>query len=159
MSDTEFKAALGDMHKNIEAQMQVISEKSEQKGAEFKTAVDNLDGSIKSLNDQILELAQKHSVPAEVIEKKSFGALVMDSEAVKKDIARDQHTQCQRRGADTQSILNTVNGYQGKRRRVEGGKSKYSDKQHRGFWCKLEKPRGTGLLGLLSRFFTYQAKW
>lgn len=83
MSDVEFKAALGDMHKNIQEQMQAISEKSEQKGAEYKTALDNLDGSIKSLNDQILELAQKHSVPAEVIEKKSFGALVMDSEAVK----------------------------------------------------------------------------
>jgi HK97 family phage major capsid protein len=83
MSDVEFKAALGDMHKNIEEQMQAISEKSEQKGAEYKTALDNLDGSIKSLNDQILELAQKHSVPAEIIEKKSFGALVMDSDAVK----------------------------------------------------------------------------
>tara|TARA_R110000851_G_scaffold30081_1_gene82236 strand:+ start:659 stop:1804 length:1146 start_codon:yes stop_codon:yes gene_type:complete len=83
MSDLEFKAALGDMHKNIEAQMQVISEKSEQKGAEYKAALDNLDGSIKSLNDQIIELAQKHSVPVAVIEKKSFGGLVMDSDAVK----------------------------------------------------------------------------
>lgn len=83
MSDLEFKAALGELHKNIEEQIVAISEKSETKGAEYKDAFAKLDGSIKSLNDQIVELAQKHSVPVEVIEAKSFGQQVMESAGVK----------------------------------------------------------------------------
>lgn len=82
MSDLEFKAALSEMHKNIEEQMVEISENSEQKGAEYKTALDKLDGSIKDLNEQILDLAQRHSVPVEVMEKKTFGSLVLESKGI-----------------------------------------------------------------------------
>lgn len=82
MSDLEFKNALSEMHKNIEEQMVAISEKSEQKGAEYKAALDKLDDSIKSLNEQILDLAQKHSVPVELMEKKTFGSLVLESKGI-----------------------------------------------------------------------------
>lgn len=87
MSDLEFKTALGEMHKNIEEQMVAISEKSEQKGAEYKAALDKLDGSIKDLNEQILDLAQKHSVAPEVAEAKSFGTQVLESAGIKSFIA------------------------------------------------------------------------
>jgi len=89
MSDLEFKTALSEMHKNIEEQMVAISEKSEQKGAEYKTALDKLDGSIKDLNEQILDLAQKHSMPIEVMEAKSFGNLVLEADSIKSFIAGD----------------------------------------------------------------------
>ena len=83
MSDLEFKNALTEMHEKIEAKMQLVTEKSEAKGAEYKAAIAELDTSIKSLNDQIVELAQKHAVAPEVIEAKTFGQQVMESEGVK----------------------------------------------------------------------------
>tara|TARA_R110000851_G_scaffold332539_1_gene508989 strand:+ start:709 stop:1848 length:1140 start_codon:yes stop_codon:yes gene_type:complete len=80
---TEFKDALSAMHKDIEQKMATVNEQSEAKGVEYKTALDALNGSIKKLDDQIIELAQKHATPLEVMEKKSFGAIFMESEAVK----------------------------------------------------------------------------
>ena len=83
MSDLELKAALSEMHEKIEAKMQAVTEKSETKGAEYKAAIAELDTSIKSLNDQIVELAQKHSVAPEAIEAKSFGSQVLESAGIK----------------------------------------------------------------------------
>ena len=77
------KTQVAASHKEIEEKMALVTEQSDTKGAEYKTALDAMDNSIKSLNDQILALAQKHSVPVEVMEKKSFGSLVMESEGVK----------------------------------------------------------------------------
>lgn len=77
------KNQVAESHKEIEAKMAAVSEQSDTKGAEYKTALEAMDNSIKSLNDQILELAQKHSVPVEIMEKKSFGSLVMESDGVK----------------------------------------------------------------------------
>ena len=82
MSD-EFKSALTELHKNIELKLSAVTEKSEAKGEEYKSAIGELDTAIKTLNDQIVELAQKHSTPVAVMEKKSFGSLVMESEGVK----------------------------------------------------------------------------
>lgn len=79
----EIKAALEGMHAKIEEKMQSVSEQSEAKGAEYKQAIGELDTAIKSLNEQILELAQKHSTSVDVIEAKSFGQSVMESEGVK----------------------------------------------------------------------------
>lgn len=83
----EFKGALTELHEKIEARMQAVTEKSEAKGAEYKQAIAELDNSIKSLNDQIVEIAQKHSVTPEVIEAKSFGAQVLESAGIKSFIA------------------------------------------------------------------------
>lgn len=80
---TEFKDALSAMHKDIEQKMATVNEQSEAKGVEYKAALDALNGSIKSLDDQIVALAQKHATTHEVMEKKSFGAIFMESEAVK----------------------------------------------------------------------------
>ena len=77
------KNQVAESHKEIEAKMAAVSDQSDTKGAEYKTALEAMDNSIKSLNDQILELAQKHSTPVEVMEKKSFGSLVMESDGVK----------------------------------------------------------------------------
>ena len=83
----EFKGALTELHEKIEAKMQAVTEKSEAKGAEYKQAIAELDNSIKSLNDQIVEIAQKHSVTPEVIEAKSFGTQVLESAGIKSFIA------------------------------------------------------------------------
>ncbi len=83
----EFKGALTELHEKIEAKMQAVTEKSEAKGAEYKKAIAELDNSIKSLNDQIVEIAQKHSVAPEVIEAKSFGTRVLESAGIKSFIA------------------------------------------------------------------------
>ena len=83
MSDLELKSALSEMHKEIEAKMAVVTEQSETKGAEYKQSIIDLDASIKSLKDEMTELAQKHSTPVEVIEAKSFGALVLESDSIK----------------------------------------------------------------------------
>jgi HK97 family phage major capsid protein len=83
MSDLELKTALSEMHEKIEAQVKAVTEKSEAKGAEYKQAISELDASIKSLNDEIAELAQKHATTQEVIEAKTFGQQVMESEGVK----------------------------------------------------------------------------
>jgi HK97 family phage major capsid protein len=63
--------------------MQAVAEQSEAKGAEYKSAIAELDTAIKSMNDEIAELAQKYSTTTEVIEEKSFGALVLESEGIK----------------------------------------------------------------------------
>lgn len=82
MSD-EIKNALSEMHKEIEKKMAAVTEKSDAKGAEYKQSIADLDASIKSLNDEIAELAQKHSTTQEVMEAKSFGAQVLESDAIK----------------------------------------------------------------------------
>jgi HK97 family phage major capsid protein len=91
MSDLDLKTALSDMsvkmHDKIEAGYLKASELSDQKGAEHKAAIAEMDASIKSLNDQIIELAQKHSVPVELIEAKSFGQQILDSDSIKSFIA------------------------------------------------------------------------
>lgn len=79
----EIKNALSEMHTQIEAKMQAVAEQSEAKGAEYKSAIAELDTAIKSMNDEIAELAQKYSTTTEVIEEKSFGALVLESEGIK----------------------------------------------------------------------------
>lgn len=79
----EIKNALSEMHTQIEAKMQAVAEQSEAKGAEYKIAIAELDTAIKSMNDEIAELAQKYSTTTEVIEEKSFGALVLESEGIK----------------------------------------------------------------------------
>ena len=86
MSD-EIKSALGEMHKEIEKKMALVAEQSDTKSKEYKAAMDDMNGSIKSLNDQIVELAQKHFAPVELIEAKSFGQQVMESAAIKSFIA------------------------------------------------------------------------
>jgi HK97 family phage major capsid protein len=91
MSDLELKTALSEMqekmHSKIEAKMLAAAELSDQKGAEHKSLIAEMDLSIKSLNDQIVELAQKHSVPAEIIEAKTFGQTVLESSGIKSFIA------------------------------------------------------------------------
>ena len=82
MSD-EIKSALGEMHKEIEKKMALVSEQSEAKGAEYKQSIVDLDASIKSLKDEMTELAQKYSAPVEVIEAKSFGQLILESDSIK----------------------------------------------------------------------------
>ena len=83
MSDLELKSALSEMHKEIEAKMTVVTEKSEATGAEYKQSIVDLDASIKSLKDEMTELAQKYSAPVEVIEAKSFGQLILESDSIK----------------------------------------------------------------------------
>lgn len=82
----EVKSALSEMHKDIEAKMQAVEKSVEQKGAEsaeYKAKIEGLDAAIKRMNDEIVEIAQKHSVSAEVIEKKTFGEEVLGSEGIK----------------------------------------------------------------------------
>jgi HK97 family phage major capsid protein len=91
MSDLELKTTLSamseKMHDQIEAKMLEASKLADQKSAEHKSVIGEMDVLIKSLNDQIVELAQKHSVPVEVMEKKSFGSLVLESEGIKSYIS------------------------------------------------------------------------
>ena len=83
----EVKNALAEMHKDIEKKMDAVAEQGEQKGAEYKTAIADLDAAIKKLNDEIVEVAQKHSKTPEVIEAKSFGEQVLASDGIKSFIA------------------------------------------------------------------------
>lgn len=82
MSD-EIKNALSEMHKKIEEKMANVAEQSETKGAEYKKSIFDLDAAIKSLKDEMTALAQKTSTPIEVIEAKSFGQQVLDSDGIK----------------------------------------------------------------------------
>jgi len=77
------KSQVAASHKEIEAKMAIVSEQSDTNGAEYKAAIDDMNASIKKLDDQILELAQKHSTTFQEMEKKSFGSLVMESAGVK----------------------------------------------------------------------------
>jgi len=77
------KGQVAASHKEIEAKMAIVSEQSDTNGAEYKAAIDDMNASIKKLDDQILELAQKHSTTFQEMEKKSFGSLVMESAGVK----------------------------------------------------------------------------
>ena len=79
----EFKAALGELHKNIEAKMDEVAAQAETKGAEYKTAISELDTAIKKLNDEITDLAQKHELKHDEAEAKSFGLQVLESAGIK----------------------------------------------------------------------------
>jgi HK97 family phage major capsid protein len=87
----EVKSALSEMQKNVEAKMEAVAEAVEQKGksgeAEYKAKIAELDASIKSLNDEIVAVAQKQSVAPEVIEAKTFGQEVLGSDGIKSFIA------------------------------------------------------------------------
>ena len=87
----EVKNALSEMQKNVEAKMEAVAESVEQKGksgeAEYKAKIAELDASIKSLNDEIVAVAQKQSVAPEVIEAKTFGQEVLGSDGIKSFIA------------------------------------------------------------------------
>jgi HK97 family phage major capsid protein len=90
MSDelkTTLSAMSAKMHDQIEAKMLEASQVADQKGVEHKAVIAEMDASIKSLNDQIVELAQKHSVPVELLEAKSFGQQVLESTGIKSFIA------------------------------------------------------------------------
>jgi HK97 family phage major capsid protein len=90
MSDelkTTLSAMSAKMHDQIEAKMLEASQVADQKGVEHKAVIAEMDVSIKSLNDQIVELAQKHSVPVELLEAKSFGQQVLESTGIKSFIA------------------------------------------------------------------------
>ena len=104
---TEFKDALSAMHKDIEQKMATVNAQSEAKGVEYKTALDALNLSIKTLDEQLVELAQKHAMPLEVMEKKSFGEIFVESEACKSYIGGQTsraHTEIKN------TIINSGNG-------------------------------------------------
>ena len=86
MSD-EIKSALSEMHTKIEEKMQVVADQAETKGAEYKQSITDLDAAIKSLKDEMTDLAQKHATPVEVIEAKSFGQQVLESDSIKSFIS------------------------------------------------------------------------
>jgi HK97 family phage major capsid protein len=87
----EVKSALSEMQKNVEQKMEAVEKAVEQKGteadAEYKAKISELDAAIKSLNDEVVGIAQKHSVAPEVIEKKTFGQEVLGSDGIKSFIA------------------------------------------------------------------------
>lgn len=83
----EIKSALSEMHAKIEEKMQAVAEKSDAKGAEYKAAIAEMDQAIKSLNDEIVAVAQKQSATPELIEAKSFGEQVLGSDGIKSFIA------------------------------------------------------------------------
>ena len=87
MSDIELKSALTEMHAKIEQKMQAVAEKSDANSAEYKAAIAEMDTAIKSLNDEIVAIAQKQATPAELVEAKSFGELLLDSDGIKSFIA------------------------------------------------------------------------
>ena len=87
MSDLELKSALSEMHAEIEKKMQAVTEQSETKGKEYKQSITDLDAAIKSLKDEMTDLAQKHATPVEVIEAKSFGQQVLESDSIKSFIS------------------------------------------------------------------------
>ena len=79
----EIKNALSEMHTEIEKKMKAVEEKSDTNSAEYKESIKEMDQAIKSLNDEIVALAQKHSVAPEVIEGKSFGTQIIESDGIK----------------------------------------------------------------------------
>jgi len=83
MSIEEVKAALATKHAEIEEKVESLNGVVEQKGTEYEGKLNEVNGAIKELNDQILELAQKHQVTTDVIEAKSFGQLFTDSKEFK----------------------------------------------------------------------------
>lgn len=83
----EIKAALSEMHAKIEEKMQAVAEKSDANSAEYKTAIAEMDQAIKSLNDEIVSVAQKQSKAPELVEAKSFGEQVLGSDGIKSFIA------------------------------------------------------------------------
>ena len=87
----EVKNALAEMQKNVELKMEAVEKAVEKKGtdadAEYKAKIGELDSAIKSLNDEIVAIAQKQSVAHEVIEKKTFGQEVLGSDGIKSFIA------------------------------------------------------------------------
>lgn len=87
MSDLEFKNALTEMHEKIEAKMQAVENSVDVKGAEYKQNIAELDTAIKSLKDEIVDLAQKHQAPIDVMEAKAFGTQVLESTGIKSFIA------------------------------------------------------------------------
>jgi HK97 family phage major capsid protein len=95
MSDLDLKTALSEMQSKmqdkIEAKMLEASQLADQKGVEHKSVIAEMDSSIKSLNDQIVALAQKHSVPVEVIEAKTFGQHILESASIKSFIAGENN--------------------------------------------------------------------
>lgn len=83
----EIKSALSEMHAKIEEKMQAVAEKSDANSAEYKTAIAEMDQAIKSLNDEIVSVAQKQSKAPELVEEKSFGEQVLGSDGIKSFIA------------------------------------------------------------------------
>lgn len=87
----EVKNALAEMQKNVELKMEAVEKAVEKKGteadSEYKAKIGELDSAIKSLNDEIVAIAQKQSVAPEVIEKKTFGQEVLGSDGIKSFIA------------------------------------------------------------------------
>jgi len=83
----EVKNALSEMQKNVELKMEAVEQAVEKKGtesdAEYKAKIGELDTAIKALNDEIVAIAQKQAVAPEIIEKKTFGQSVMESDAIK----------------------------------------------------------------------------
>lgn len=86
-TENEFKAALSELHGKIEEKMQAVTDQSEAKGAEYKAAIGELDTAIKSLNDEIAELAQKFGTTPDEIEGKAFGDQVLEAAGIKSFIA------------------------------------------------------------------------
>jgi len=86
-TENEFKAALSELHGKIEEKMQTVMDQSEAKGAEYKASIAELDAAIKSLNDEIAELAQKFGTSPDEIEGKAFGDQVLEAAGIKSFIA------------------------------------------------------------------------
>jgi HK97 family phage major capsid protein len=63
--------------------LDAVNQASEKKSSSYEAKLADLNGSIKELNDQILELAQKHQVSHDVMEAKTFGQSVLESAAIK----------------------------------------------------------------------------
>lgn len=87
----EVKNALSEMQKNVELKMEAVEQSVEKKGteadAEYKAKIGELDTAIKSLNDEVVAIAQKHSIAPEEIEKKTFGQEVLGADGIKSFIA------------------------------------------------------------------------
>ena len=77
------KSQVTKSHEDIEQKLKTVNENSETKGLEYKQSLEILNKSIKSLDEQILELAQKHAIAPEIMEAKTFGTQFMESDAVK----------------------------------------------------------------------------
>jgi len=79
----EFKSALGEVHKDIENQIKAVNDVVDTNSQEYKEKLSVLESSIKSLDEQILDLAQKHEISHEKAEAKSFGQSVLESDGIK----------------------------------------------------------------------------
>tara|TARA_R110002110_G_scaffold415850_1_gene657956 strand:+ start:5095 stop:6240 length:1146 start_codon:yes stop_codon:yes gene_type:complete len=87
MDILELKSAVEGMHSKVEEKMQAVADQADTKSAEYKAAFSEMETAIKSLDSQIVELAQKHSVAPEIIEAKTFGQEVLGSDGIKSFIA------------------------------------------------------------------------